>query len=76
MSEKSTCHAIENAPDPTPLSQTEPLNVPPLFFHSPNLSDITLASCYSESSNNPLGEVPTEAEVHEELEGQARMAKK
>jgi hypothetical protein len=76
MSENSTCHTFENPLDPTPPSQTEPLNVPLLSFLTPHLSDVTLASCYSESSSNPLGKVLTEAEFREELEGQARMTKK
>jgi hypothetical protein len=52
------------------------LRISPLSFLPPQLSDITLASRYSESSSNPLGKVPTEAEVCEEIEGQARMAEK
>jgi hypothetical protein len=76
MSENSTFHTVENAPDPTPPSQTEPLNVPLLSFLAPHLSDITLASRYSESSSNPLGKVPIEAEFHEELERQARRRRK
>jgi hypothetical protein len=77
MSQNSPHAATENTP--ASPSQSEPLNVPPLSFLPQHLSNISLASRYSESSRNPLGKVPTEAEVREELEeleGQARIADK
>jgi hypothetical protein len=69
-------YTAENTLDVPPPIQLEPLNVPPLSFLPPHLSEPCLAQPYSASSSNPLGKIPTEGDVVEELEGKARMANK
>jgi hypothetical protein len=75
MSE-NTPNPTENTPNTPPHAQPEPLAIAPLTFLPPNVSYIRLAQPYSASSSNPLGKIPTKEELLEELEGQARMAKK
>jgi hypothetical protein len=75
MSE-NTPNSTKNTPNTPPPVQPEPLHITPLAFLPPNISDMRLAQPYSVSSSNPLGRIPTEVELLEELQGQARMAEK
>ena len=75
MSE-NTPNSTDNTPAVSSPIQPDPLFIEPLSFLPPNISDLSLAQPYSASSSNPLGKIPTEAELREELEGQARMAEK
>jgi hypothetical protein len=72
---ENSLHSTENTPDIPPPIQQKPLNIATISFLPPHLSDPPLAQPYSASSS-PLREVQIEAELHEELEGQDRMADK
>jgi hypothetical protein len=71
-----TFNLSDNSTETSALDPNEPLSAPPLFFLPPHISDNSHALPYSGSSSDPLGKVPTKAEILEEIEGQARMADK
>jgi hypothetical protein len=67
MSENSAHISTANMPENDPLNPLDPLDVQPLSFLSPNISDIPLASCYLGSSSSHFGQkIPNEAELLEE----------
>jgi hypothetical protein len=75
MSENSPTYTDSSPSSPQPIPP-EPIYIEPLVFLPPNIYDTRLAQPYSASSSNPLGRIPTEAELREESEGQDRMADK